>query len=290
MTVPHAAALAALAAMSIQSSDVAVDGLRLHVEDAGPRAAPTVVLLHGWLVSTTTYAELQRALAQRYRVLALDQPGHGRSARVERRLEVRYLASAVAAALRALDVADAVLVGNSMGGLVALGVARWYPERVARVIATNPVGFRIDPLRRAGMALLFNPRVYATGPSFAYRVAAAGSTAHFGAQGQADLDEQLALRRDPSWCRAAASAYRTIAAGVLQDEASRIRVPTTLVFGALDLAMPAAYQAEARAAMPQAEVVVIPDCGHNVHHDAPGRLIDIIDRAVTRVAGPREEP
>jgi magnesium chelatase accessory protein len=259
--------------------DVHVDGLRLHLIEAGPRDRPAVLLLHGFMTSAASLAGLQHLLAVQHRVIALDLPGHGQSDRPARRLTAHYLATAVGRALEQLELRDVTVVGHSMGALVAITLAAQRPERVRQVIAVSPAGFAFDPLRRAGMLLLARPAVWAAESTLVYDVAAHGSVVRFGEAKRVDRERQLQLRRDPAWCRGVASSYRTLATSDLAPLARRVTRPITLVFGAQDGALPADYRARVIAALPGAQRIEIADSGHDLHQDAPTRLIEIIDGA-----------
>ncbi len=102
---------------------IEVDGCRLHYREAAPQGAPrgTIVLLHG---ASSNLAEsmlgLGASLAQRYRVIAFDRPGHGWS---ERRLglseaEPARQAALIAGALRKLGIRNAVIIGHSWSGTI----------------------------------------------------------------------------------------------------------------------------------------------------------------------------
>jgi len=269
--------LTALCATPISQRDIYVDGLRIHVREAGPEGAPAVALLHGFMVSSATFEALMTQLSGRYRVIAYDAPGHGDSARPARRQRGRYTAAVAARVLEALELEQVIVVGQSMGAMTALQLAARWPGRVQHVIAVNPAGFSPGFWRQRGMRLLFSPGAYATGPALGYWLAARGSSMAFEAQSQRDLDEQLSLRRDRGWARAVASVYRTLAAGELDEVAPRVEVPVTLVLGEQDAAYPESYRARAAGLLGDAQVVRLPGCGHNVHHDAPARLVRVID-------------
>lgn len=108
---------------------------------AGPPGAPTVVLLHGWTATAdlnffTCYA----ALAERYRVIAMDHRGHGRGLRVKKAFKLEDCADDVVALLDLLGVEQAIAVGYSMGGIVAQLLWQRHPERVSGLVlgATAP--------------------------------------------------------------------------------------------------------------------------------------------------------
>lgn len=115
-------------------------GLRLAYDDSGDR--PTAVLIHGWLSQRADLRRLGAALAPTYRVIALDAPGHGESdvPGVEDavdRLAVPVQAADVAALCDRLGVRDAVLIGHSAGGAVAVELAARRPDLAAAVVALD---------------------------------------------------------------------------------------------------------------------------------------------------------
>ena len=106
------------------------DGGRLHVEELG--RGPAVVLLHGHGATLGTFAKLAPRLAGLgHRVVAIDQRGFGRSSAVPDGFTFRGLVDDVAVVLEALELEDAIVVGHSMGGTVALGLTIQHPETTA---------------------------------------------------------------------------------------------------------------------------------------------------------------
>jgi pimeloyl-ACP methyl ester carboxylesterase len=98
---------------------------------AGPPGAPTVLLVHGWMASADlNWLGAFPALADRYHVVAMDVRGHGRGIRSSEPFSLEDCADDAAALLRELGV-PAVVAGYSMGGAIALLLARRHPE-VAR--------------------------------------------------------------------------------------------------------------------------------------------------------------
>ncbi|MFH1812420.1 MAG: alpha/beta hydrolase [Pseudomonadota bacterium] len=284
-TIADAQAARAVAASpsALHQRTVHVEGLSLHVVEAGPIDAPALLLLHGFMVSSATYETLQKHLATRYRVIALDAPGHGQSSRPCRELDAVYQARVTLGVLDALGVDRVVIVGQSMGAMTGLALAARAPRRVRHLIAINPAGFDPGALRRMGMGLFVQESMYRSGPELAFWLTALGSSQDLGEPGLADLNEQLQLQRDPGWARSMASVYRSLRAGGGETLARQVTVPVTLVFGLQDAAYDESYRARIRATLPAARVVDVENCGHNVHHDAPQRLIEIVDETASRV-------
>lgn len=119
------------------SGDLPVDDVTLHWSAYGDAAAPPVVLLHGGFGSADDFAAQVPALAERFRVIAVDSRGHGRSTRSRHGVSYHRMAEDVIALLDHLELDAAALVGWSDGGVVALDLAMTHPARVTRVAVTG---------------------------------------------------------------------------------------------------------------------------------------------------------
>ncbi len=108
---------------------LAADFGTLHHEDAG--AGPPVVLVHGWSLSSAAFGDEIPVLARRHRVVAPDLRGHGRSSAPRGPFGLGELARDLAALADALALERAVLVGWSLGALVALAAAPLVRARLA---------------------------------------------------------------------------------------------------------------------------------------------------------------
>jgi pimeloyl-ACP methyl ester carboxylesterase len=105
------------------------DGTVLHVELCGPRGADAIVLVHGWGVDNRAYFYTKRALSMRHRVIAWDLRGLGKSSRAA---NGDYSLDAMADDLAAVvDLAESpvVVVGHSIGGMIAQTFARRHADR-----------------------------------------------------------------------------------------------------------------------------------------------------------------
>jgi non-heme chloroperoxidase len=92
------------------------------------------LLLHGYSDSWRSFLPLMDALPERFRVVALSMRGHGDSAKPPNGYDISTLADDVVAALDALGIGSTVVLGHSMGSLVAQRIAIEYPERVLRLV------------------------------------------------------------------------------------------------------------------------------------------------------------
>ncbi|MFV9430604.1 4,5:9,10-diseco-3-hydroxy-5,9,17-trioxoandrosta-1(10),2-diene-4-oate hydrolase [Rhodococcus aetherivorans] len=125
------------------------EDLRLHYHEAGVGNDTTIVLLHGGGPGASSWSNFARnipVLAQRFHVLAVDQPGYGRSDKpTEHPQYFVHSASALNDLLDTLGITDRVhLLGNSLGGGAAVRFALDYPERAGRLVLMGPGGLSVN--------------------------------------------------------------------------------------------------------------------------------------------------
>ena len=216
---------------------VPVDGIELAYDESGRRDAPPAVLLHALGEAAEDWADLARRLAVDHRVLALDLRGHGDSDRPGE-YSGALMADDVVAALDALEVRDAVLVGHSLGGVVAFRVAAARPDLVSLLVVEDvcPPYDRERPLpqRPEGVELPF------------------------------DWDVVPAI--------AAESGVTDRAAW---DALASIEAPTLLVGGGPTSHVPAERLDEVVERVPDCTLVTL-DGGHHVHRAEPERFAEAV--------------
>jgi pimeloyl-ACP methyl ester carboxylesterase len=114
-----------------------VNGINLYYETHG--SGPPMILLHGGLGSGEMFGPILPTLADKHQVIAPDLQGHGRTADINRPLDVRLMADDIAALVDHLGLDQPDLVGYSLGGGVAFVTAVKYPAKVRKLVmaATN---------------------------------------------------------------------------------------------------------------------------------------------------------
>ena len=112
------------------------NGERIHYIDAGT-GNTALVLIHGWACESSSWRHQIEPLAEHARVLALDLPGHGKSAEPDADCSMDLFADAVATVMDDAGVRRAVLVGHSNGTPVARQFWRRYPERTLALVAVD---------------------------------------------------------------------------------------------------------------------------------------------------------
>ena len=112
-----------------------VNGINLYYETHG-NGRP-LILLHGGLGSGEMFGPVLSLLAERHQVVAVDLQGHGRTADIDRPIDVRLMAGDIAALIDHLHLATPDVVGYSLGGGVALQTAAQYPTKVRRLVIVS---------------------------------------------------------------------------------------------------------------------------------------------------------
>ncbi|MBO0692612.1 MAG: alpha/beta hydrolase [Acidimicrobiaceae bacterium] len=276
------------------------DEARLRVLEQG-RGRP-IVLLHGVTLGAAIWEQQLGELSDAgFRVLAVDQRGHGASGEGTERVSIGRLAADLEEVLVQLDLHDAVLVGHSLGGMVALrfltGPAGSAPIR-RRVSALGLVATTASPLRDRGIAGVGAVR----GISRPLAKPTSWMASHLpgGSMPGSDLGlifTRMAFGEHPTPSQVALT-QKTVASvparvtgpltvGILNFEAAiglgSIDLPTVVVVGTNDLFTPF-HQAETLAdAIPGAELVVFEGCGHMVmlerHAQLSSTIIELAGRS-----------
>src|SRR6266851_6205710 len=112
-----------------------VNGINLYCEIHG--SGRPLILLHGGLGSGEMFGPVLTLLAERHQVVAVDLQGHGRTADIDRPIDVRLMAGDIAALIDHLHLATPDVVGYSLGGGVALQTAAQYPTKVRRLVMVS---------------------------------------------------------------------------------------------------------------------------------------------------------
>jgi pimeloyl-ACP methyl ester carboxylesterase len=147
------------------------DGTKLYVETSGTPRGPTVVLTHGWGTDKTEWLWLQREWGTRYRLVAWDLPGLGRSSYpANKDFSLDKMAGDLRAVIEATSTEPVILVGHSIGGMIMLTFCRLYPELLGRAVTrmvivhstfTNPLRtMKYAPLMSALQKPLIEPLLY----------------------------------------------------------------------------------------------------------------------------------
>jgi len=290
----HARSAIAETRHRVRGSFLDVDGVRLHYLERGE--GPPLVLVHGLgsMVDDFVLSGLVARLAERYRVIAIDRPGYGRSSRPRDRLwTLSRQAELVHRALRRLDVYCPILFGHSLGASVALAYALAHP--VERLVLASGVYY---PTVRLDAPFLVPPGIPVIGDLMRYTVSPIVGRLLWPLWLRILFAPAAVPRRFrpfPAWMALRPSQLRAVGedAALLLPEIKamgahyrQLRVPTTILAGAQDRYVSArAHSMRLHAEVAGSELVLVPGAGHMVHHVATARVVQAIE-AQPAPAGP----
>jgi pimeloyl-ACP methyl ester carboxylesterase len=248
-----------------------------YTESGDPDGLPALLLLHAWAESRRSFAILGPLLPPWLRTIAIDLRGHGEADKLLTGYELPTLAADVVAAMDALDLPDAVLVGASSGGYVAQQVAVDHPRRVAGlVLAGSPRDLRGVKPFAAEIERLRDPVDPAWVRAFVAAFPGAPVPDWFLEQAVAD-----ALRLPADVWRASLAG---LSASRPPTDIGEISAPTLVVSGASDGLLGREQSAALVSAIPGARSIEYPDAGHVVLWDQPARLAADIAAFIPTVA------
>lgn len=257
-------------------------GLEIAYERVGE--GPPLVLVHGAAEDGRVWQPQLAGLADGLTVIAWDEPGAGRSSGVPPGFGLPEYASCLATLIESVALGPAHLAGLSWGGTVVLELYRHRPELVSTLILVDTyagwkgslsaaeVRARVEALHRmlAAPAPAFDPTL----PGLFARQ----PPAEF-----APLLDEMAADVRPESLR---TQLLLMAEADQRDVLPRISVPTLLIWGEQDVRSPLAVARQFEDAIPTAELVVIPDCGHVSNLERPERFNDAV-RKFCRAHPPR---
>lgn len=112
-------------------------------------SGPALLLLHGFLESSTMWTEIVQAFYKTHTVITLDFPGHGKSDVVAPEHTMEFFAEITNGLLEHLKIANCTVLGHSMGGYVAMALVELFPQRVEKLILLNSTPAEDSPKRKA---------------------------------------------------------------------------------------------------------------------------------------------
>ena len=269
---------------------VTVDGVRLHYVEAGD--GPPLVLLHGLgsMVEDFLLSGLVREASKRYRVIAVDRPGYGRSDRPRGMWGPLSQARLLRGFLEKLQIHRPILLGHSWGCLVALAYALEYRAAARSLVLASGLYF---PSARLDAPLLVPPAIPLVGTLMRHTVSPLlgralwpawlrliFSPAEVPAYFKSSFPAALALR--PSQLLAVAQeAFATFpATRAMARRYGELDLPVVLLSGERDrYVYPGKHTQRLRAMLPSAKLFLSPHAGHMVHHADLPLVLQAIDAA-----------
>jgi len=281
--------------------DVALPGRRVSTLTMG--AGPDVLLIHGLGSAKSSFFDTAAALSESHTVHAIDLPGFGGSSKpLTAPYTARWFAESVIGVMDALNIDRAHLVGNSMGGRVAIEVGLNAPERVRSLALLCPA---VAFIKRGAL-----PIVRLARPELAvlpHRLRRATVAAQFSSL-FADTD-----RVDPSVADIAVDEFQRIYGSAharyaflcsarniyldrplgrngFYERLATLQPPALFVWGSHDQLIPAGFQRHVAKWLPGAEQIVLQGCGHVPQVECPEQVNGLLKRFISgadALTGPR---
>ena len=270
---------------------IEIAGCETYVVDGG--AGPPVLLLHGFADTADSWRRVVPALVPRHRVIAIDIPPFGRSGRPPLRDGVEltdYYPEFFAALVDTLDLPEAIVVGHSFGGAIALTMALDEVTQVERLVLIAPAGLGEGapwwwhavagrylnwtallrlPNPLAGQAIRAALRGFLEERLVYDRRRLGGVIDHFVDLhgGRREFEELIHIGRSliPGYT------------GMLIRRAAKLRSPVTLIWGREDRLAPVKHADAFAAAVPDASINVLEHCGHYPQIELPARVNALIE-------------
>jgi haloalkane dehalogenase len=261
---------------------VVVDTMTIAYRDQG--AGPAVLLLHGWPTSSYLWRNVMPAIARRNRVVAMDLPGFGASAKpLGRHYGFATFSSAIDGLLAELGIDQVALGGHDLGGPIAARWAMQWPDRVTGLALLNTLLYPdLDPAVVEFVTALMTPGTRE-------KLTSSSGLAELIRAGMADpahaTDEMIAAMvapfQDDDARLALAKAGTELSLRTVAETAAwlpSLSVPVRVVYGTQDRILPDVTRTMTRLQgdVPHAQMTSLPQCGHFLQEEAPEPIGDML--------------
>ena len=268
------------------SQFIKINGLTVHVKTRG-QGEPVFVLLHGFGASLYSWNAVKEPLSQIGMVIAYDRPAFGLT---ERPLtwsgQNPYGPEAQMALLLGLldyfGVQQAILVGNSAGGTVAMQMALAHPERVSALILVDPAVYNGGGMPDWIRPILNTPQMRHLGPLVARQLQARGPELIKMAWHDPSRlpPETINLYQKPlivdKWDKALWEFTLASRPTNLVDHLGGLTLPVLVITGDDDRIIPTLQSVQLSGALPNAQLVIIANAGHVPHEEQPAAFMDAV--------------
>jgi pimeloyl-ACP methyl ester carboxylesterase len=276
---------------SDDSNVVQINGVEIHYKESGDPNGPLILLLHGFASSTFTWHRVMEPLSAYGHVVAYDRPGFGLS---ERPMPEDQLGSEqdvygeeanvaiIIGLMEYFGAEQAILIGNSAGGRVAMAAAVAFPERVHALVLVDSVG---GEAASQGLLrfILRSPQLRAIGPYLARTIVSSGEETIQLAWHDPSLitEEMIAGYTLPlqveNWDRALWEFTRASKRPDLVSRFDRLTMPVLVVSGDDDGIVPVETAITLSQQINGASLVIIENCGHLPQEECPQAFMDAFD-------------
>jgi len=255
-----------------------VEGLRVHAVDLGGSDKPRLLLVHGLGGSIESWREVLEDLSRLFHVTAVDLPGYGQSDKPDASYTMEFFADFTCSLIDRLEAESIVLVGHSMGGMIAMKTYLRCSERIRALVLIDAAGV-------SGTAAEKIRRYMADGWNMERlrRIYLDCIIGRLGELDEARLKEILSMMEDPRFRRAYLRSLDAISKPLSSEEIKRIRVPTLIVWGSDDKLTPLEDGIRLNELIEGSRLVVVDGAGHSPHAEDPRRVVEEVGKFVSEL-------
>lgn len=273
-----------------------INGVDIHYQEIQSDSETLVILLHGFGSSTYSWQKVMEPFSSFGSVLAYDRPGFGLTERVLPNKDVNfnpysleYQSQFLLAFIESKRAEKIILVGNSAGGTVAMQTALAYSDRIDALILISPAVYGSGGAPKWIKPLLNLPQMDRLGPVFVRTIRERGLEILELAWSDPEKisEEDLENYQKPLsvdgwdvglWEFTKANGENDIAARL-----SEIIIPVLVITGADDKIIPADQSTQLASELPNASLVVIPNCGHVPQEECPADFMNAVDTFINNL-------
>jgi pimeloyl-ACP methyl ester carboxylesterase len=256
------------------------------------QGAQTILLVHGLASNAGFWRYSIPLLANAgYRVIAVDLPGFGKSDKGAYPYDMTFYANTLSRFIRALDLGPVIYAGHSMGGQIGITLALEEPALIDQLVLVAPAGIEpFGPGESAWLANVLTVDGITNAPEEAIRANLALNFHRWDPEWEWMVEERARMARTPEMNKFSYAVLRSVH-GMLDEPTTarlpEVTVPTLIVYGQYDRLIPNQYlhpgfprdvfQAGADA-IPDAELIEIPNAGHMIQIERPQEFVDAVLR------------
>lgn len=263
-------------------TEIEIAGQRLVVRMCGPARGRLLLLIHGWSSSWYALSPLIPTLSERYRCVAVDLPGFGESPRLRQRASIPAYADLMAELIAQISPGiPAMVVGHSMGGMIALTLALRHPEGIERIALLCPtISGRLSAWINAFiLPITMLERISVAGRMLSYlepsmlRVTdGLMKPASFAERSDIAEADYLRLRADarrPGQGRVRSECFWAMRENDLSECLGKISIPALVIWGMEDNTVPLRDASLVADKWPAAQLRILPKAGHWPQFETP---------------------
>jgi pimeloyl-ACP methyl ester carboxylesterase len=267
---------------------VQVNGINVAYIDEG-KGSKTIVMVHGLATNAGFWRYNIAELATKYRVIAVDLPGYGKSDKGVYPYTLTFYADIVSGLVKQLQLGKVYFNGNSMGGQIGFWFYLRHPDQIEKLILTDPAGIEhFTAGEKDWFRGFFSRSIIKKTPEVTIRSNLAANLYTFDERFEWMVEERARIVKTPEFDDFAYAVVRSVHAMVDEptDEfLGKINIPTLIIFGEEDglIPNPVLHGGTSRSVgekglreLPNAKLVIIPDAGHISMADQPAAYNKVV--------------